>query len=237
MVLTMKTLCLATILLSTSALQINSVDGDACTCLRWKDAYTNYNMTCDEGEEFCGGFFLHMSGNICVNQGMGSGKKAEQYCFVSPACQQLNGGGHISDKIAMKVCTAADERLVDKTPEEIEALSVKDDLDRGLVVKMAYPILPKTRWSIAKAYLTGDFTSGRAKLTSDQTNELSAIGRSGKTAVIDSNSGHPPFAVVAGSRVYEIKLQMGNLIKLVGGGKQVFEHPSQLTYMTCVSDC
>merc|ERR1719436_547269 len=42
---------------------------NACECLRWHDVYSS--RSCEMGEEFCVGFFMHLSGNICVNQGIG----------------------------------------------------------------------------------------------------------------------------------------------------------------------
>merc|ERR1719262_195366 len=124
MPLTMKAMCLGVMLVSVSCHQIRDVKrhrrylqpGDACTCLSWRDSFTNYSMSCDLGEEFCVGFFMHLSGNVCVNQGIGEGYMAQQVCFVSPACQELNGGRQISTSISTKICTEADERLVDKTP-------------------------------------------------------------------------------------------------------------------------
>mmetsp|Transcript_131815 Transcript_131815/g.294961 ORF Transcript_131815/g.294961 Transcript_131815/m.294961 type:complete len:235 (-) Transcript_131815:135-839(-) len=234
MALTVKTVCLAAVLVSASALQISTVNADACTCLDWKDAYSNYGYSCEEmGFEFCSGFFMRMSGNLCVNQGIGAGDLATEYCFVSSACQQLNGGKQESAQIAKKFCTEADDRLVDKTPTEIDALCAKDDLDRGLVVKMAYVTPGQTRWDSAKTY----FTTGSTNLAAKQIGELAAVQESGSRTVIDSRDGHPPFAVVDGSKVYEVKMNMGYAIGQKILGRSLFEHPRRLNTMTCVSGC
>mmetsp|Transcript_151367 Transcript_151367/g.267173 ORF Transcript_151367/g.267173 Transcript_151367/m.267173 type:complete len:235 (-) Transcript_151367:152-856(-) len=234
MALTMKTICLVAAMVSASALQLSTMDADACTCLAWKDVYSNYGMSCaNQGEELCSGFFMHMSGNLCVNQGIGAGEQAKEYCFVSSACQQLNGGNQESAQIAKKFCTEADDRLVDKTPVEIDALSAQDDLDRGLVVKMAYVTPDQTRWDPAETY----FTTGSTNLAASQMQELAAVQASGIRTVIDSVSGHPPFAVVDGSKVYEVVLNEHYIQKVEAEGHSVFEHPGNLSTMTCVSGC
>mmetsp|Transcript_56272 Transcript_56272/g.121261 ORF Transcript_56272/g.121261 Transcript_56272/m.121261 type:complete len:235 (-) Transcript_56272:191-895(-) len=234
MALTVKTVCLAAVLVSASALQISTVNADACTCLDWKDAYSNYGYSCEEmGFEFCSGFFMHMSGNLCVNQGIGAGNKTREWCYVSSACQQLNGDSEPSAQIAAKSCTEEDDRLVDKTPVEIDALCAKDDMDVGLMVKMAYVTPGQTRWNSAKTY----FTTGSTNLAAKQIGELAAVQESGSRTVIDSRDGHPPFAVVDGSKVYEVKMNMGYAIGQKILGRSLFEHPRRLNTMTCVSGC
>mmetsp|Transcript_56273 Transcript_56273/g.121263 ORF Transcript_56273/g.121263 Transcript_56273/m.121263 type:complete len:235 (-) Transcript_56273:191-895(-) len=234
MALTVKTVCLAAVLVSASALQISTVNADACTCLDWKDAYSNYGYSCEEmGFEFCSGFFMHMSGNLCVNQGIGAGNKTREWCYVSSACQQLNGDSEPSAQIAAKSCTEEDDRLVDKTPVEIDALCAKDDMDVGLMVKMAYVTPDQTRWDSAKTY----FTTGSTDLDASQIQELAAVQESGIRTVIDSVDGHPPFAVVDGSKVYEIVFHEDYAYVLLASGQNVFEHPGKLSNMTCVSGC
>lgn len=52
--------------------------------------------------EFCGSFFKRMDNNHCVNVGMHEygtqGLLGEQWCYVSDACTELNGGQPISQK-------------------------------------------------------------------------------------------------------------------------------------------
>merc|ERR1719401_1312178 len=230
----MRTICIVAMMVPASALKLNAAGGDVCTCLAWKDVYANYNMTCANlGENLCGGFFMHMSGNLCVNQGVGAGDLTKQACYVSSACQQLNGGKQESDQLARKFCTEADDRLMDKTPAEIGALCAKDDMDRGLVVKMAYATPGQTKWNAAKAY----FTTGSANLTADETQELAAVQESGIRTVIDSKDGKPPFGLVDGSKVYEVSMEIFYFLTSLKSNRSIFEHPGQLTKMTCVSGC
>merc|ERR1712137_1438399 len=96
----------------------------------------------------CEQFFERMSHNYCVKAPSGEKENpfnGKMYCFVSSTCSSdnsLKGTQLVTDQVAEKGCTEADELLSDKSVEEIEALATKDNVDRGLMIKMAYDLFP-----------------------------------------------------------------------------------------------
>jgi len=237
----MKTLCFAAMLVSASALHISNIDDENCKCLRWPDAYTYYGKTCDGGEELCTGFFMHMNNNYCVAQNIGEGNAELEYCFVSAACpdHMLNGATLTFGRLKAKYCTDAEERIGAKTPEELNALADKDDLDRGLLMKLAYPTAKRNRmWPDIKPYFTQAKADWPVTVTEGALHKLEEIRMTGAPTVVDSHDGQPPFAVVWGNKAYEIaerETWPKRAEELVKSGASVYAHPSEMSTMTCLN--
>jgi hypothetical protein len=142
---------------------------DPCTCLKWADAYKSpyggkcgftgretstlpgtYKATKEQvlevvGQQFCQQFFEVLDDNSCVLFGYNSEKynAGESWCYVSSECTNLGPLGevahHVNGNLSVKVCTDTDQRLVAKTPPELEQLAIKMNVDFGMLAKWAYP--------------------------------------------------------------------------------------------------
>jgi len=101
---------------------------DPCECLNWAQVYQAKRVLCGEGyewgpagpvrnyegaywapllmgftwHEFCGSFFHRMDNSYCVNVKHHTydqvGVDAEQWCYVSRECADLNGGEYLPDQ-------------------------------------------------------------------------------------------------------------------------------------------
>jgi len=204
----------------------------------WNDAYSNYDyVSCAEewrsglapaGEDFCQGFFAR-AGNRCVNTNIGVDANTTQRCFVSGQCRDLHGGAFVTKMLGIKHCVAGegDDRLADKTVDELIQLSTQNQWDIGLVLKMSYATPWGTRWEVAKNYL-----KGIVGLTAGQMQELDAHRASGRPIVIDSLTGIPPWGVVVGRELYEVKMNTTYINAIQTLGHSLLEHPDRINYVT-----
>lgn len=215
----------------------------ACNCLPWRDAYRRAGSSCGQAnelwtqrspkppmkKEFCTDFYERITWTSCTNINFHN-RATKQWCYVSSRCKSLNGGKSIPNtEISWKTCTKGeDDLLVEKTPEQLHVLAMRNDLNVGLVVKMAYP-REWWRWNKV-AYLfapLGREKGERADL--DRKNLLAAV-ESGRPMVLDSFNGHPPFVFVVNRTAYEVKPSMWTLKKLMKQ-EDIWEHPSKVTTM------
>jgi len=125
-----------------------------CSCLSWTEAYAS-GVQCGQGleggsSEMCEGFFARMGNNYCASivQGWAPGSwQGGTWCFVSSGCIELNGGRPVTQAVSWKVCQAgADISLRGMHPLNLYALSKAQNLDLGILTKMAYPVFNKL-WS------------------------------------------------------------------------------------------
>jgi hypothetical protein len=90
-------------------------------------------------DEFCGdsycilssghkvAWWLFQNHSRCVMSGpQGAGTSEDRmrtWCYVSPECQELNGGKIVTERVSAKFCTEADPKLGDLSPAELFTLS------------------------------------------------------------------------------------------------------------------
>mmetsp|Transcript_65880 Transcript_65880/g.148680 ORF Transcript_65880/g.148680 Transcript_65880/m.148680 type:complete len:101 (+) Transcript_65880:2-304(+) len=99
---------------------------------------------------------------------------------------------------------------------------------------MAYPVEKTLKWPRAKEYFRDNGAVQLKQATDssamdyDVESELAKLQATGKPIVLDSDSGHPPFAVMQGSRADLIELDLAH---------EKMGHPSTVTKFSCVSGC
>jgi len=198
---------------------------DLCQCDMWKQVYQERNVTCGMGNEFytqkkvnglqgdelsfarntwgstyCGSFFKTLKDNFCVN--INQGKDEGQWCYVSSACKELNGGDLLpGQRQAWKKCAEKDNTLRDYTPEDLAALAKTADLDLSFVHKMAYPLHEGHLWAEVSP-----FWEGGEQLPEELAKDMQAIVDSGKPHSFNTRgSGRPPHRIVVGKKVYAVE--------------------------------
>lgn len=113
----------------------------SCECQNWKDLYASGRAQCGEAHElafptrmsglsvqqvlpfvqldFCTNFFEKLDNNVCVPIDAGLEISArwfgKSWCFVSPECSDLNGGGRAPSGLNWKACSNTQE-LVQTMP-------------------------------------------------------------------------------------------------------------------------
>eukprot|EP00416_Gambierdiscus_australes_P033368 CAMPEP_0171108222 /NCGR_PEP_ID=MMETSP0766_2-20121228/68436_1 /TAXON_ID=439317 /ORGANISM="Gambierdiscus australes, Strain CAWD 149" /LENGTH=246 /DNA_ID=CAMNT_0011569683 /DNA_START=48 /DNA_END=785 /DNA_ORIENTATION=- len=225
---------LTLLLASASALQINQ---DACACVNWREAYRTGGATCGDGhelflatsgglpkaiarvllgQEFCENFYKRIDDNFCVNLEHGHAPDAwygGQWCYVSSECAAA-GPANGTHSLHVKLCHEGQDKLLrDSSPQELRRWSQEHDFDVGLLVKMAYPVDKEAKWPVVKEAFGSDTEAVLAVLaertsTAPAAAKLRAVLAAGKPVVLDSNDGHPPFAVVTGSEAYLVELDL-----------------------------
>jgi hypothetical protein len=207
----------------------------ACTCMSWKSVYLDHNVSCGQGQELtwsgssrlwssvydegdiCDNFYTQVTDNFCTQHMFGT-LSTDQWCYVSSACQHLNGGLPVSDSVSWKMCQDGfDRTLRSMQPEQLELMSQHENRDAGLMMKMAYPISNQGLfWPDVKAFITGDTPPDddgpnsamtdpiRRFVTTNLVNTtLRSTQASGYPMIFDSHDGQPPFGVVYGQKVVE----------------------------------
>lgn len=199
----------------------------ACSCLNWRSVYSDYRVNCGQalefhlvtkrgvtgakasrmiGDEFCGKFFKRINDNFCVNADFTHAPSewtGRQWCYVSSECTQLRGGRPLpGSNASWKFCAQDDNMLRMKTPNQLDTLRGKLDLDLGLMAKFAYPIWQAGKWPEVQHFLLG---GGAAGLRADSGRvDLEQVVASGDPMLFDSPTGHPPFHIVMGPGVYKV---------------------------------
>eukprot|EP00404_Azadinium_spinosum_P058201 CAMPEP_0180720440 /NCGR_PEP_ID=MMETSP1038_2-20121128/15505_1 /TAXON_ID=632150 /ORGANISM="Azadinium spinosum, Strain 3D9" /LENGTH=191 /DNA_ID=CAMNT_0022752969 /DNA_START=101 /DNA_END=673 /DNA_ORIENTATION=- len=148
-----------------------------CGCMNWRDTFISGAVMAAPSMDLSRMLFLSDMGNVCIGQG-------KQWCYVSSACDVLNGGVSVNEKVATKFCTAEDERLSDKTMPELIAFAAQYDLSIYDLVKVAYASqeAPPVEWTKAKAYFTGK--EHHKPLSNRDTKKLEAVLKSGVPMVL-----------------------------------------------------
>jgi len=217
-----------------------------CDCLNWRKSYISMTAVCGEGlelfwatkgglsimramlhmrVEFCDNFFHRINDTICVNKDLGDGPDPQQWCYVSSSCSSaspVEGGGGVRTKMCEQ---GRDKRLRDMSPEDLHGYAKAGDFEMGLLVKQAYPREPNIKWDAAKTFFGED---SAVELSDSQRSTLNSITDAGKPVLLDSMSGHPPFAVVHSKKVYLVELDKAHFIPA---------HMNTLTTWKCVYGC
>lgn len=207
---------------------VKSHTRDACACLNWRSVYADHATECGEarelafaggmrakpflGGEFCTNWFEKLDASVCVQDWATEGR-FEQWCYVSAECQDLRGGERLgtmadSREVSWKKCDPEqDEVLGAKSPPEVLAFAQQHKNDPGLVLKMAYPILPRTKYPAVKEMLVDvspeTILAAEIKSRKDPLAFLHWAMTQPHPHIVDSEDGHPPFAVINGTQVYE----------------------------------
>jgi len=120
---------------------VNEASGNAaCRCLNWKEAYASGSVSCGQGQELypflqtsdlswdqalpfvgdemCTDFYEKLDHNSCVplSPEISIEGRDDQWCYVSTACMDLNGGAHVQGRaVSWKMCA-------EKTPTQSSSL-------------------------------------------------------------------------------------------------------------------
>jgi len=218
---------------------------DACKCLVWKDVYSQHGVECGAGqeltwaggmdtkpflgEEFCSHFYEKVSHSLCVNLHFNE-QRSEQWCYVSPECEALNGGGAVGS-LKWKQCTPGQDLMLGQmAPEEVHGVAVSDNKDAGLILKMAYPIYQaEMKWPAVKECL--------ADMGGEGCTTLQSVQAAGKPMIFDSEDGHPPFGVVVGSKALESHFTPWFFQTVKSKVEDLWISPGKMNDYECVSGC
>mmetsp|Transcript_88164 Transcript_88164/g.267368 ORF Transcript_88164/g.267368 Transcript_88164/m.267368 type:complete len:249 (-) Transcript_88164:68-814(-) len=232
-------------LASTEAL-LASRGQDACACLNWQQVYRSKQAECGKAlelyqiskqglqaenkyEEFCNKFYLHVNTSMCLNVDF-THKPTDwdvaQWCYVSPQCQELNGGRKVPDsQLSWKLCSSRDESTKNLHPLQLDWLRGHQNLDLGLLAKFSYPIWQAQRWpAVEKLFM-------RPGPLSELPKYLQQIVDSKQPVVFDSKDGDPPFHIVAGQQIYRIDRQPEGIKNWILG------RMSEVNGIKCVKGC
>lgn len=208
------------------------------------------------GDQVCTNFlkrFPDDSPMYCVNVDQANTPEwnGQQWCYTSAWCQNKTGNGkNITAGVGWKTCTpGVDDMLRDRTPEQLIEIAEKYDMDVGLLAKMAYPVWQGDKWPAVapfwpKAGRSGGSISPTAAMTLlsvevSQTQRLSAelesrmrqVVSNGTAMVFDSANTRPPFAIVFGSKLYEVQQTAD------WEAQWVAKNMSKTTQLVCVQGC
>merc|ERR1719436_740711 len=104
-----------------------------------------------------------------------------------------------------KKCSPGQDRLLgEMTPDELNKVKGDENLNLGLLTKMAYPIWAKTKWPEVKGFFLAPEGAEAAALSPELRGELQQVIDAGRPMVFNSKDGHPPFVIVWGKKVYEV---------------------------------
>mmetsp|Transcript_24189 Transcript_24189/g.76068 ORF Transcript_24189/g.76068 Transcript_24189/m.76068 type:complete len:258 (+) Transcript_24189:73-846(+) len=234
---------------SSSFLHAGRAQSDACSCLKWKEAYATGGVKCGStneyrfathkssltgndlfmagmylGAEFCTRFYQALDDNVCVNLNMG--RDEGQWCYVSQECTDLRGGELVSNsQVAWKTCDGQDRRLRDKTPEQLASFAAAGNFDLGLLHKMSYPLYQARLWGDLEGLWSQEKSA--QDLPADIRQELEEIKSSGKPYSFDTaKDNHPPHRIVVGGKVYA-----------VSSGPNPSINPGSWQQLSCVIGC
>lgn len=230
---------------------------DKCACLKWQDAYSGrYGETsCGSGRElafihghpgelvalhpqfafeFCMQFWKAMpNDDICVKSEFGSREADDNWCYVSPECKPMLGNVKLDTKTCVK---GTDKILGDMKFEEFCAYMDEKHLEKGLAVQYGYPVFSEKLPDVLEFWgLQLPGAQGKP-MTDELRQTLQKHVDSGKTMFIPSVSGHPPFAVSEGKKLYWINFSEANK-KRQAAREDVWAHKEEMNAWACVAGC
>lgn len=219
------------------SLQAHRAGEGSCACIPWADAYTSEGGTCGAGkelklfgmennkmakfalpaamyDEFCTRFYMRSRHNSCYNPTFGPSEK--QWCYVPSGC----GGKPVEGtKMEVHECSkeAGDSLMRDKTPEELNQMALKSDLEIGLFGKMSYA-KNNLKWSEVEGASTlpedkmkashimeshyGLKWHGPADVTPEHRQEFEDAIKSGDATIFDTDNGHGGGTLILGDKIY-----------------------------------
>lgn len=229
-------------------------DDDPCQCLNWQASYDR-GAECGHGHEldfvrhpeipgtmlakvpnlafeFCEMYFKSLPNQtFCMNDALGE-DEPKQWCYVAPICE--NGHRRYGGRLKQKFCTPGKDLILGtKNFETFASWAFSMKMEMGLMVQFAYPTWKGEKLSEVLPF----FGVGENRTISDSLRErLQRLVDSGKTTFFSSESGHPPFGVVEGRKLYYINFSEANK-RRQEAGEDVWKHKEEMNAWGCISGC
>lgn len=191
----------------------------------------------------CAHFFMNIPDEqICINEQSGHQLEPKQWCYVWPTCNtDLTRGG-----AKYKLCGEDDEKLGDLSPVQLKRWSERNNIDVGVAVHWAYPSLSQQNIALSQSVLdifgaeappsAPEWAFSPDSLSADQNKILGEQVLKGKTTVVTSRTGAPPFALFQGSQFYWLNFS-DEQAELVRGGGDFYATRGMLNDVKCVAGC
>mmetsp|Transcript_37079 Transcript_37079/g.106047 ORF Transcript_37079/g.106047 Transcript_37079/m.106047 type:complete len:481 (-) Transcript_37079:81-1523(-) len=193
---------------------------DPCKCLSWMHQVKLFPQLCtDLGPTGCAVY--SQLGNVCANSG--DGPTPMQQCLVPSTCKEAQPVEGMPPGLALKACVPSgrDRALWAYRPEVLQRYAKIHKIEVGDFLRVAYPrkkvstlgwMVASQFWNLssskldeAKAHMT---PAGRRQcklsITDRATLEQLVNGSERSPVILDSEDGLPPFAVLAGRRLFEV---------------------------------
>jgi len=223
----------------------------ACECVGWHDAYNEHGMKCGWGREldiaadsipgpiaamipqlsfeFCQMYFGNLPNDrYCMNNRFGA--RPTEWCYVRPGCSKgYKAQKDVQGSLYVKNCSRdEDATLGEMKFEELAAYVYKNKLELGLAVQYAFPTWHVEKLPDMQAFWGLQAPADAAPMGEGLRQRLKWHVGSGKTVFITSRSGHPPFAVSEGEKLYYI-----NFNPVKAG----FDRKEDMNLWACVAGC
>lgn len=257
----MRTIALTTSLGLSGAVKMHQAPSNAsvsegdCACMKWSEVYRMGQTVCGSGrelsfvhdypgeqvakvqpfsEEFCANFWAQLpDDNLCFKSEFGSANADDTWCYVSGDCKPMRNG----TKLNTKTCVRGEDRILGDMKFEDFARYMDDNkLEKGLALQYAYSVFTAKLPDVIEFW--GLSVPGmRVKpLTDELRQAVQQHVDSGKTMFITSVSGHPPFAVSEGKKLYWINFSKAYK-KHVAAQEDVWAHKEEMNAWACVAGC
>lgn len=226
---------------------------DPCKCLNWKEVFNSGKAKCGMGMEhfrqedmnlahrrlisnkwndgLCDMLYSSLNSTSCANANMG--EREGQWCYVKSGCGKLNQGWRIpgNDKkwsMSVKLCTEGqDTMLKDMMPPQMKLFATKNQVDVGMLMKMAYPTVVGHKWDDVKKF----WSTNRDEMEIFPRARAEEIALTGAPVIWGSKKGNV-FGVTQGKTAYKIEPTLKALFTL-----DTKEVGDKLSRMTCVRNC
>lgn len=219
----------------------------SCQCLGWKDAYALHGAQCGLGHEvdvygrpgaetvkdlsvafeFCWMYFNALpNDNYCMN--VKWEPAPAQWCYVSQDCpegQTPEGSGPLKTKTCVQ---GHDASLGEMKFEDFAAYIYRNKLELGLSVQFAYPTWQPEKLPDVQAFWGLPQPSDAQPISEELRARLQQQVDSGKPMFFTSRSGHPPYCLMEGKKLYYINFNPDN---------PGFAKREDMSLFACVAGC
>mmetsp|Transcript_94888 Transcript_94888/g.268631 ORF Transcript_94888/g.268631 Transcript_94888/m.268631 type:complete len:283 (-) Transcript_94888:78-926(-) len=220
---------------------------DPCICRTWSQRYKYETITCGQGPEFyhgspaapeiykdttpeqqnstCENFFTKIDTGICVNYNLG--RDQGTWCYVSPTCSKLNGGGAFPGQLNWKKCQkgrSPDPMFRDYMPEMLRDFARQRNIWLPTLVRYAYPGQRADYGVLARRDDLKDGVPDTVRAA------LAQVGDPTAPMWLDTEaSGDLPLMIVFGNTVWEVYRQETKY--------QHVDRPGTWAALRCFSGC
>jgi len=219
----------------------------SCDCLGWQDAYTSYGAQCGSGheldllpfpvalarhipglsEEICHHFFGSLPNDPrCLKRAFDASE--DNWCYVPGACAE----GQATDRqgLGVKSCHRGRDTLVsDMRFEDFAAYAYRSRMEMGIMTQFTYPTWGPEKLPDVQAFWGLEAPSNAAPISDELRQRLQAMVDSGNTTFFTSVSGHPPYAVAEGTKLFYINFRTAGVVD--------FNHKEDMNRYACVAGC